>query len=342
MFYSPIIKQKKFECKYSHYLDKAFQNARIIPFFEIISEYGKEKPNGNKNVFGLDLLLSPLQSSKRFFVGIPRSANYKMQYKPDSWLLASAENPEIYLHETLRLLEISGNAIPCFYLHERTVEVEAINFIRHCHSRGRPCALSITNDDFWQIAGIKELKNDDFVFVNIGSNQLPTKTPLFNEIRAKAGTMQILPVRENRRQDVTNASLKDEELTDSILPDLDEDAATNGFYGFADYASLRNDSSINVKIKDLENVYPTIALFQEKDKKYLIAKSDNPLKKGIIHGIGLKQKLLNRKAKIDPFDYFRIYEIIDTDIKGKGAPGQFNVLSLVYYIYQMNERLQSE
>jgi hypothetical protein len=333
MFYTPIIKQKEFECLYMSYLLDAFQNKSIIPFLEIRdNESPKTKQSRSKAL----KLINKLSQDKPFFIGIPRVEDFESTYERGKWLFNTANRPFTYCKETINFLYFSTKAIPCFYLEKEDVSKESLIFIDVCHKANRPCALFVTGNEEFTNESINTLSSNDYLFVNIGTNLFDAKKPLLQSIayKTKAG---IVPIRENRTYETFNSIFEDNTLTNVILPDLENDVKNSFFVGFGDYAGLKNSEKSVPANSNPEKRFATCALYQKTIGEYLVIKSDKSLAKSDLREMTLCKKLLDRKSRIDPNDDYGIYPIIKDKIPGNGTPGQANALTLVYYIYQMNK-----
>jgi hypothetical protein len=330
MIYIPFIKNKKYEVIFSPSFTKAFEDPNIIPCFEIVNPYGEEARSTSR----LSSLLKSLPNDKRFFCGIRRYKAFKEEYSSKEAFLNMVSDKQKYLDETINLTKISPLLIPYLDLSANDLTNEAVQFIKICHNKRQTCGLFVIDFTNENTEAISTLSKDDFIFVNIGNAFLNTKIPLLESIQEQTQAT-IIPVRENRQKNLSTSNFTDGGETSSIKPDLENELFQSSFTVFGDFLGQRNDATTHLPNAAFGKLSRICIFYRKQESKYLVFKESKPMSKHDL--VTLKSKILDNKPLLDPKDEYEIYNTIASYIQPNKnlALGQANVISEIYYIYQM-------
>jgi len=342
--YVPVLVMRNEEIKRLHDLKDAFSHQEVIPFLEIVRDFekptprlGRKKKDGSRGkgslneAYMLASMLSEIPEGKHVFAGLYRHLDKcKNQDFPDLFpYVEQLKNDEFYLSKSIALFQFK-NVTPVFEMDSGDDTAYASAFLTEAKRLGRSSGIRLNAINMKYNDVLMKLGDDDWLFLNIGESNVDTAYPSISFFEDYGIRGHLIIVGENHPSSLKTTALMPAENEKFLLHGdyFNDIAQYKSISGAGDYCSVKDSLVESIRSKRHYDGKANFLIYHHSKNGYLILTDDaNNGAKGYLK---VRQQAIQRASEIDP----HAMSIIMNDVIN-GSYGQWNVIGLVHYIYDV-------
>ena len=365
MIYVPILKNRFEEMLSLEDIQPILQK-RLIPYIEVIKDEYKPRYKVDENgefeteqkttktgkvinrrikidsteedIVTLEKIQNNLEGKNAFVEMLRFHDSEYDSYDPEKVKLAlrlSADFIE-FRRRTIKICEYEElTPVLSIKPHFEISEYDFLSIINYIRAKSKPVAVRIEISLFEKYASIfrKELKESDYLFVDIREQPYLSQIPALNDVGNSNVSATKILLNSPRHAAYTKKDFKEDDWEPLIINDVARKYTGLGFDGFGDYAGLK-DSLPEDGFSSRS--YAHVLIYQYDENKFWSIRN-NEASEGLAGFYAIKAELNSRRGYFDPMGDCRGFERIQE--LNPGSYANWNGVIVRRYIDQMRRHI---